>query len=190
MADGDVTTDTTEDTSSRSRALTPATIPHLFLVLECVRPSAGGVRYDLGQIDQVRIGRGETRCAMRLLIGGHRVLQLRVPDAHMSREHVLITRATGGLVFEDLGSTNGSRVRRSPVGGPIVLADGEVLEIGRTVFRLRTALTTPVGTPADVDSAAWSSETHQGFATLLPELARRHAQLAKVAASRIPVLLL
>jgi hypothetical protein len=35
--------------------------PHLFLVMECVRPLAGGARFALSDADEVVIGRAATR---------------------------------------------------------------------------------------------------------------------------------
>ena len=40
--------------------------------------------------------------------------------------------------MEDLGSTNGTWIDRTRVTGPTVLAMGQPLRVGRTVFELRS----------------------------------------------------
>jgi MoxR-like ATPase len=185
-----VASETDHETASRGGKRQPLAISHLFLVLECERPWAGGARHDLGSIDQVRIGRGSRREATRSVVGGKRVLSLRVPDPRMSHAHARLTRVDTRFVFEDLGSTNGSLLRGESVASPVALRDGDVLEVGRTFFRFRAALPTLPGTTADLDFAADLRKAAPGFATLLPALAEKHTNLAKVAGSRVPVLLL
>jgi transcriptional regulator of acetoin/glycerol metabolism len=189
MHDAEFASETLEETRGGPRARAQLALPHLFLVVECARPYAGGSRHDLAQIDEIAIGRGARRSAARSLVGGRRVLEVRVPDARMSQRHARIVRSDRGFVFEDLGSTNGSRVGQTPAVGPRLLADGDVLEVGRTFFRLRAALPTSPGSPADVD-ATGLSDGAPGPRTLLPALADTHAALEKVAASHVPVLLL
>ncbi len=190
MHDAGAQSRTADPTGGRGRGDAFVAVPHLFLVLECSRPWAGGAQHNLAVIDEVWIGRGTRRGAARSVIRGSRILELRVPDARMSQTHARIARVPGGFVFEDLGSTNGSRVGRSPVQGPVPLADGEVLEIGRTFFRFRVSLPTPPAALVDQDCGSRSKALPAAFATLLPELGQRLADLAKVAATRVPVLLL
>jgi hypothetical protein len=185
-----VASETDHETASMRRAQQPLAVSQLFLVLECERPWAGGTRHDLGQIDEVRIGRSSRREATRSVVGGIRVLTLTVPDQRMSQAHALLRRAAAGFVFEDRGSTNGSRIRGELVASSVALGDGDVFEVGRTFFRFRAALPTLLGTPADMDFAADLLKAPPGFATLLPSLTEKHAAIAKIAASRVPVLLL
>jgi hypothetical protein len=190
MHDAEVPTQTVEETKGDGRERAHLTLPHLFLVLECERPWAGGTRHDLAQVDEITIGRGARRCAVRSVVEGRRILELRVPDARMSQRHARIVRSQGAFVCEDLGSTNGSRVGRAQVRDPVALRDGDVLEIGRTFLCFRRGLATAPGAPADVDSGEPLDGEASGFATLLPGLGEGYAALGKVAASRVPVLLL
>ncbi|HXN32157.1 MAG TPA: sigma-54-dependent Fis family transcriptional regulator, partial [Polyangiaceae bacterium] len=190
MQDAELAMETDEETGTTRCGREPLVVPHLFLVLECGRPWAGGARHDLAGIDQILIGRGPKRSVSRSLASGLRVLELHVPDRHMSQKHARISRTDRGFAFEDLGSTNGSHVGTNAVLSPVLLGDGDVLEIGRTFFRFRAALATPPDGPADLDSSLHGRAAPQGFATLLPALANKHRALAKVAASGVPVLLL
>ncbi len=117
-----------------------------------------------------------------------RVLELRVPDARMSHAHARIVRAGSDFVFEDLGSTNGSRVGRAAARSAVRLVDGHVIEIGRTFLRFRSALPTPPGADADRDFEVFRGTVDSAFATLLPELWAHHEALIKVATTRVPVL--
>jgi DNA-binding NtrC family response regulator len=180
---------TLQETGNSSRFRERVPLPHLFLALECDRPWAGGARHDLSQIDEIWIGRGAKRSASRRFVGASRVLELRIPDSRMSHKHARIVRHRGGFTLEDVGSTNGSMVGRSPVTKPVLLSDGELLQIGRTFFWFRAAIATTPGTVADVDSATLASTTQRGFATLLPALAEQNAALEKVALARVPLLL-
>jgi transcriptional regulator with GAF, ATPase, and Fis domain len=91
-------------------------------------------------------------------------------------------------VIEDCHSTNGvfvngERVTRTP------LADGDVIDLGRTVLSYREALATPRGTPEDQDTRDLAGAPH-GLATLVPALALELQALVNVARSTLPVLLL
>lgn len=48
----------------------------------------------------------------------------------VSRRHALIVVKDGNAVLEDLGSKNGTRVMGRRVEGPIVLADGDQIQVG------------------------------------------------------------
>src|SRR5262245_16573344 len=82
----------------------------LYLVLAYRRPLASGARWALGNVDEVRIGRGVERGSARQDDDG-RVLSIEVPDGRMSTRHGRLARLATGWVFEDLGSKNGSRVQ-------------------------------------------------------------------------------
>ena len=64
----------------------------------------------------VRIGRGEEN-------------DLVLPDSRISRAHGLLTARQGGLVYTDLGSTNGSFVNGARVS-EVALGPGDVLRLG------------------------------------------------------------
>lgn len=66
-----------------------------------------------------------------------RSIQTDVPldDDAVSRRHARISRSESDYRVEDLGSTNGTYVNDTPVRGSRVLADGDQLKIGRTIFK-------------------------------------------------------
>ncbi|MHB1344405.1 MAG: FHA domain-containing protein [Thermoleophilia bacterium] len=55
-------------------------------------------------------------------------------DTFVSSRHARVTGDTGGVVVEDLGSTNGTLVGGREVEGSLFVAPGETLIIGDTVF--------------------------------------------------------
>ncbi len=55
-------------------------------------------------------------------------------DTFVSSRHARVTGDTGGVVVEDLGSTNGTLVGGREVEGSLFVAPGETLTIGDTVF--------------------------------------------------------
>ncbi len=64
----------------------------------------------------VRIGRGDEN-------------DLVLPDSRVSRRHGLLSARQGGLVYTDLGSTNGSFVNAGRVS-EVALGSGDVLQLG------------------------------------------------------------
>ncbi len=65
------------------------------------------------------------------------------------------------------------------------LVDGDWIEVGRTCLRVRFALPTPEET-----ASVLAGDETMGLETLLPVLGGEHRQLARMAGSRAPVLLL
>lgn len=66
----------------------------------------------------VRIGRGDEN-------------DLVLPDSRVSRRHGLLSARQGGLVYTDLGSTNGSFVNAGRVS-EVALGSGDVLQLGNS----------------------------------------------------------
>jgi predicted component of type VI protein secretion system len=56
-----------------------------------------------------------------------------VGDAEISRQHSRITRTPGGMVLEDLGSTNGTFVNGDRLVSPRVLMSGDLVGMGENV---------------------------------------------------------
>ena len=112
-----------------------ATGPYLFVVLDARNIDAPPARIALAGIDEVTLGRGAER---RLEVQGRRAL-IELPDAGMSRVHARATRAFGGFVIEDAGSKNGTLVG-GRTAARVELADGDVIEVGRTFLLFRRAL--------------------------------------------------
>jgi len=176
--------ETFEDSGGAHATPPRRALTHLFLVLEGDRPTAGGVRYCLEGTTTVEFGRSNERSARTgdqpetLVVG--------VPGRSMSATHARIVRKDGGFVLEDLGSTNGSFVNGTRVTER-ALVDGDVIELGHTLFLLRTELSTPAYAPRTVDSVE-TPAPHPALATLLPPFAEDFATLARVTRSDLTVL--
>lgn len=54
-------------------------------------------------------------------------------DAEISRQHSRLTRTPGGMVLEDLGSTNGTFVNGDRLSSPRVLQRGDMIGLGEIV---------------------------------------------------------
>jgi transcriptional regulator with PAS, ATPase and Fis domain len=162
-------------------------VPHLFLVLECDRPTAGGVRYCLEGTTSVEIGRANERGAGE---SGDEpgALRIGVPGRSMSATHARIVKKGDAFVLEDRGSKNGSFVNGTRVSERL-LADGDVIELGHTLFMLRTALATPAYESRIHDSVERAAP-HAAFATLLPPLADELTTLRRVSKSDLTVLVI
>lgn len=172
----------TEGQSSAPRAWA-APEAHLFVVLEGERPTAGSLRCALRDVDEIVIGRAERRTVDR---GAQaRRLALGIPDRKLSTRHGRLVRGPAGWTFEDLGSTNGSWTRDGRITTHSV-SDGDVIQVGRSVLRVRLALPTPDATAAVEEHAG----DPLGLSTVLPALARELGTVKRAAASKVPVLLL
>ncbi|WP_223634801.1 FHA domain-containing protein [Corallococcus sp. EGB] len=64
---------------------------------------------------------------------------LRLRDRAVSRMHARIRRADSGFVLEDLGTPNGVFLNGVRLEGPAPLADGDVMELGRSLLRFQAA---------------------------------------------------
>jgi hypothetical protein len=162
-------------------------VPHLFLLLEAARPIAGSQRHALADVDEVELGRGDARAWRRTVERGVRRLRIDVPDEWMSTVHVRIRVRVASILVSDAGSKYGTLVNGRAVAGA-ELADGDVIEAGRTLCCFAAGLPTPPGTAPDL--ASDDLRGPPGLQTLIPELARRFGELAAVAPSRAPVLVL
>ena len=162
------TSDTLEDTPPDCDGPGPRAQAYLFLVLECDRPSAGGARYSLEGIDEVVIGRGEERRAHVETSGGVQRLRLSVPGRSLSSLHARLTCNAAGVVLEDARSTNGSFVNGERVTRA-QLSDGDVLDLGHTLFLIRTRCLTFADTAPVYD---WLHDRpgEPELATLRPDL--------------------
>jgi DNA-binding NtrC family response regulator len=154
--------------------------PHLFVVLEGDNPTAGGLRCSLHDVDEVFVGRTETRVCER---AGRR-LTIGLPDRKLSARHGRLVRTPDAWDVTDASSTNGTYVNGRLVTTH-TLRDGDWIEVGRACLRIRFA----VPTPGEAPSIA-TGEEMLGFETLLPALFHEHREIARIAASRVPVLLL
>ena len=154
----------------------------LYLVLEYRRPAAGGARWALADVDEVRIGRGAERRSLRI-DEGNRVLSIEVPDGRVSTRHARLARLATGWAFEDLGSKNGSRLRGEATKRA-ALGTGDLVEIGETMFLYSEE---PGGGAGDLTAPL---SVAPGLATLCPRVEREYERLAAAAKSDVPILLL
>lgn len=165
------------------RGKRPPPRPQLILALECDQPSTLSVRYDLGNTRRVLLGRG----AARTYEHSGEDLQVRVPDRWMSSRHARLEESFGRWVLVDTGSKNGTLVNGVSTTRA-VLQDGDLFELGHTMFLFREAVALPWGAPLAMDFGSVEPPA-PGLRTLIPEVADHFDKLAQVATSTIPILL-
>jgi DNA-binding winged helix-turn-helix (wHTH) protein len=71
------------------------------------------------------------------IIGREDGVQVRIDAPSISRRHARIVVSTRGLTFEDLGSKNGSFLRKKPVKKAVPLADLDELTVGSVQMIVR-----------------------------------------------------
>jgi len=182
----DLEHDRTERTEEPDPSEKAEARPALLLSLECARPTAGAVRYELGDVHEVILGRGAERTERRSARGKRATLELSIPDRRMSTRHARIVRRGARLFLEDFGSTNGTlvngrRVDRSP------LLEGDVLELGHTLFMI--ASSESAAARARAAAPAGDGAAIPGLSTLDPALATRLSRLTRVASATVPIIL-
>jgi DNA-binding NtrC family response regulator len=166
--------------ASPARAKTAA---FLYRVLDADRPAGPSARFCLDAVDEVILGRADVRSSSRTDLGGTRTLHLGIADRWMSGLHGRLVRVMKAWVLEDTKSKNGVR-RNGELIQKAELADGDVLELGRTFFIFR--LDQPFA--PDLESEALP-ELAEGLATLSPTLAARYGELVKLAQSSVNIAL-
>jgi len=183
---------TTQETRTESRTdpadADPAAggdVPRLLVVMECGRLGVPGLRVVLDDATELVVGRGTVRGTTRQ----GRTTTLTFPDQEMSRRHALLRRQVGGWELTDLGSKNGTTVNGEVVRRA-TLTDGDLIEVGGVVLMYREEGAHVAGpTFGDRDLAAEAeAATPTAFLTLAIELERRCGDLARIAASSVPVL--
>jgi transcriptional regulator of acetoin/glycerol metabolism len=147
----------------------------LAIALDCHQLDAVPTRHLLAQVTAVEIGRGDERAVRR---DGDR-LRIDLADRTASLVHLRMERTADGWTAYDAGSKNGTRVNgRAFHRG--ALNSGDVIECGGTFLVLRHD-----GGPI------LDRESDRGLPspqTLLPSLERELAAVARIARSRVPVL--
>jgi sigma-54 dependent transcriptional regulator, acetoin dehydrogenase operon transcriptional activator AcoR len=156
--------------------------PFLFLIAQAARPLEPAARFRLGAIDEVALGRGSRRRAE----AADRTLRVVIADGWMSSEHARLTRDGDTWRLADRGSKNGTMVNGQRQREAI-LFDGDLIELGQTFLVFRDGLATAPGAPACLDAS--QLDALPGLATLIPDLARRYDQLARLAASKTSLVL-
>ncbi len=74
-----------------------------------------------------------------LVLGRSAEAQIRVLDTGASRRHARLASVGGVVAVEDLGSRSGTFVNGARVEGPTLLAEGDVIRIGRTELKFGSA---------------------------------------------------
>ncbi|MDB4935639.1 MAG: Response regulatory protein [Labilithrix sp.] len=164
---------------------TPNRAPVLYVVLEGERALAGGLRALLGDVKEVRIGRGAAR-TWRVDPGG--IATLEVPDPRMSGKHARLVKEDDGWLLEDLGSTNGSYVGFVRVESAAI-DQATVITLGATGLVVNPSEQVPDGSQRFVDAASIKSRP-RGIGTLVPLVEQQMPRLVRVAMAKLPVLLL
>jgi DNA-binding NtrC family response regulator len=114
-------------------------------------------------------------------------LHLRTQDDRMSSEHAVVRLHDGRWTFRDLGSKNGSYVNGARVAEAL-LADGDTLEIGSTMFVFRAATPGARVTQEVIDASL--GNPNRALRTGNPRLAAQLASVQRVAGAAIPMLVL
>jgi FHA domain len=89
------------------------------LIVERAPGHTPGMEYDIG--GGAVMGRGDRA-------------EIRLEDPFASAQHARLTRQGGVVVFEDLGSTNGTYLNEELLKGPMPLHDGDRIRIGESEF--------------------------------------------------------
>jgi DNA-binding NtrC family response regulator len=161
--------------------------PVLYLALHCDHPATASSRHLLADVDAVSIGRGPSRSNSRIAEGGVRQLVLYVADDWMSGRHARLRRSGERWIVEDAGSRNGTLLNGQPCSRA-VLKDGDVLELGHTIFLFRESVPRSSDDVPDFDAARLQPPA-PGLATLAPALAAEVARLGTIARSLVSVVI-
>ena len=138
-----------------------------------------------------------------VVIGRDSSADVVLDDGQISRRHARVTPSNGGVVVEDLESTNGTFVNHDEVQAPVELRPGDELLVGVTVLQLRSpeqvrvqasavraippALATPERRPAYVDSDGGGQPARAGAGAGIPELDRLVDSRVKSKATLAPL---
>ena len=153
----------------------PARVSRLVLALSCDRPLEAARALELTGAAEAWLGRAPPEAPPG-------VVRLSVPDERMSALHARLRRVLGRWVVEDAGSKNGLRVQGSQQRRA-VLNPGDVIECGQSflVFEEHPAVAeSPLLPPGAAEL---------GCQSFHPDLLAAWSALARVAPTRVPVML-
>lgn len=178
----------TQTDARRSTSETPfESGTHFIVAMECARPMEGSVRARLDGTAEVRVGRGNRRQVERIGVGTEVVTQLTVPDPRMSTDHARLVSDATGWRIEDRGSKNGTFLNGRSVVASAPLSDGDTCRFGQTLCIFRSGWPTEPGSPDILESTGGGASA---LTTLVPAIARRFDDVARISATDVPVLLL
>ena len=156
----------------------------LILVVEGHRPRASSSRHALRGVEQVTIGYAATRTWERGAVHGTRTLAIGVPDPHIVRRHARMVVSRGRWRVEGTGASvavNGVWTRGTQ------LVEGDLLTVGETILRFRELRVSSVQ-DTDLEADALHAPAG-GLGTFYPALARSFDELARLAPTPTPILL-
>jgi sigma-54 dependent transcriptional regulator, acetoin dehydrogenase operon transcriptional activator AcoR len=153
----------------------PTRISQLVIALACDRPFDPPRAIELSGSGEVWLGRAPPEAPAG-------VVRLSFPDDRMSALHARLRRVLGRWVIEDAGSKNGLRVEGTPQRRA-VLNPGDAIECGQTFF-VFDEHGTEEPLPALPPGAA-----ELGCQSFHPDLLAGWSALARVAPTRVPVML-
>lgn len=185
-AEGASTPESTRlDQRLSSRQARTVAAPMLFVVMEGNRPLVGGARYALTGVNEVLIGRGESRA----VTGGRgsAILTMTLPSSVLSGKHARLTRTPEGWAIEDLQSRNGTLVNGRLVTRA-VLQPGDLIDVGRVFLAVEEVNVDADEGARDLDLADVSRE-RAGLLTLWPSLESRLSDLRRIASEDVTVTL-
>ena len=168
------------ETHDGDRDATPV-VAVLTRVIAAHAPLTPPSRHVLRPDQPVHLGRGERAGWRRDATG----LTLLLDDGWASERHARLRAVAGVWEVEDLGAKNGVLINGVRTTRAL-LADGDLLEIGRTYLRFTAAAEWTPDEPLD----AAPVEPLPGVRTVAPGLARSLGQLATVARGLTPIVLL
>lgn len=89
-----------------------------------------------------------------LLVGRDSTCDIMIADRQVSRHHVRFTLTAEGVVLEDLGSKNGTFYNGQPVKSPVLLQDGDVIQVA--LAQQFVFLSSDATVPLDADEVDFS----------------------------------
>ncbi|GAB4501118.1 MAG: hypothetical protein Fur0035_06590 [Anaerolineales bacterium] len=84
-----------------------------------------------------------------LVLGRDSGCDVVIPDRQVSRYHVRLTPSESGIVLEDLGSKNGTHYNGAALSAPVVLQDGDTVQVAmaQEFLYLMSDATMPLDSP-------------------------------------------
>ncbi|MFP2934195.1 FHA domain-containing protein, partial [Pyxidicoccus sp. 3LG] len=123
---------------------TVAVLKGLLTGAEELAPSRAATLTCLTGLDVGRTHALAERCTG---LGRGSEVALRLRDRAVSRTHARILHDAGGFTLEDLASPNGVFINGQRVRGSAPLADGDVIELGRSLLRFQAPVEEPPPPP-------------------------------------------
>ncbi len=118
-----------------------------------------------------------------VVLGRDSTCDIVIPDRQVSRYHARITPTNEGMILEDLGSKNGTNCNGSPLTTPLVLQDGDMVQIALAQkFQYLTSdatmpLTENAGRPGRLMMDARSRRVWMNQQQLVPPLSAQQFKL-------------